>query len=877
MAGWRSLLHGLRVLTHRRDADRDVDDELAHFLDEAAAEQEARGLSKDDAARAVRREAGDAVRVREQVRDGGWEHAVSTWLADLRLAGRMLRRSPVFTLVVVAVVALGSGAVTTVFSAMNALVLRPISGVADPARLVSVRPARRDGSTDEQISYPLYRYLRESSTTLSHVAAWGRVALTISTGGSGVPVQGAMVTDTYFPALGVRPVAGRFFTPDEVRVTGSAPLLVISERLWREQLDAAPAVIGMAVTVNGHPFTIVGVAPDDFAGVYTGMVVDAWVPLTMQPQLRPRSSLEAGSWTWVFGRLAGEAAVAAAQAELSTALEVRERSQGVRREDGYVSARLEPLTGLPGGEGRGLMSFMALLLAAAGLVLLIAGVNVASMLSARHLSRSRELAVRAALGAGRGRLVRHLLTEIALLFAAGALGGYAIAVLATAALERLPLPDNIPVTLELSPDLRVLAFALTVSLMAGLVFGLGPSLTAARKDITTRLREESAGGGMRRGRLRRILIAAQLACSLVLLVSASLFYRAFEAGRKVDVGFEREHVAVVWLEPESWGYDEARARGFYTRLAQSVATLPGVTASTTTGRLPLMLSSSVDEVLSGDARLRVHSAAVGAGYFETLRLPLVRGRGFAAADTRQSAPVAVVNEEMAARLWPGADPLGRTFQFREQLRTVVGVARNAKYASLDEELPPFAYFPVSQVWQPTQVLLVRVTPGVRHERTLQDAVRALDPRLPVPKVTTMERATGIALLPQRAAATVMAALGGIGLLLAAVGLYGVMAFSTARRTREIGIRIALGATRSSVTSLVLREALTLTGAGIVVGLALAAAATRLLSRWLLNVSPFDAAAFAATTALLAATALAASYIPARRATSVDPLLSLKVE
>jgi predicted permease len=290
-----------------------------------------------------------------------------------------------------------------------------------------------------------------------------------------------------------------------------------------------------------------------------------------------------------------------------------------------------------------------------------------------------------------------------------------------------------------------------------------------------------------------------------------------------------------------------------------------------------MLSSSVDEVLSGDARLRVHSAAVGAGYFETLRLPLVRGRGFAAADTRQSAPVAVVNEEMAARLWPGTDPLGRTFQFREQLRTVVGVARNAKYASLDEELPPFAYFPVSQVWQPTQVLLVRVTPGVRHERTLQDAVRALDPRLPVPKVTTMERATGIALLPQRAAATVMAALGGIGLLLAAVGLYGVMAFSTARRTREIGIRIALGATRSSVTSLVLREALTLTGAGIVVGLALAAAATRLLSRWLLNVSPFDAAAFAATTALLAATALAASYIPARRATSVDPLLSLKVE
>jgi predicted permease len=877
VAGWRSLFHGLRVLTRRRAADRDLDDELAHFLDEAAAAEQARGLSADDAARAVRRRAGDAVRVREQVRDGGWEHGVSTWLADIRVAGRMLRRSPVFTLVVVAVVALGSGAVTTVFSAMNAMVLRPIPGVADPDRLVGVRPARRDGSVDEQIGYPFYRYLRDNSTTLSHVAAWGRVALTISTGGAGVPVQGALVTDTYFPALGIRPVAGRVFTPDEVRVPGSAPLLVISERLWREQFDATTAVIGMAVTVNGHPFTIVGVVPAEFAGVYTGMVVDAWAPLTMQPQLRPRSSLEGGSWTWVFGRLADGRTAAAAQAELSRAIELRERSQGVRRHDGYVSARVEPLTGLPGGEGGGLMSFMALLLAAAGLVLLIAGVNVASMLSARHLSRSRELAVRAALGAGRGRLVRHLLTEIALLFLAGALGGYLIAVLATAALERLPLPDNIPVRLELSPDVRVFAFALAVSLLAGLLFGLGPSLTAARKDITTRLHEESAGASTRRGRLARILVAAQLACSLVLLVSASLFYSAFKAGRTVDVGFERAHVAVVWLEPESWGYDEAQTRAFYARLEPRVAALPGVTAVTTTGRLPLMLSSSIDEVSSGDARARVHSAAVGAGYFETLRLPLVRGRGVTAADTRHSPPVAVVNEAMAAQLWPDAEPLGRTFLFREQLRTVVGVARNAKYAALDEELPPFAYLPVSQVWQPTQILLARIAPGMRDDRTLQQAVLALDPRLPVPKVTTMERATGIALLPQRAAATVMAGLGGIGLLLATVGVYGVMAFSTARRTRELGIRLALGATRASVTALVLRDTLVLTGAGIVSGLVIAAAATRLLARWLFDVSPLDAAAFTTTAALLAAVALLASYIPARRAASVDPLQSLKVE
>jgi predicted permease len=877
MASWRSLLHGLRVLTRRHAADRDVDDELAHFLDEAAAEGRARGMSPAEADRAVRGAAGDAVRVREQVRDGGWEHGVSTWLADIRLAGRMLRRSPVFAVVVVSIIALGSGAVTTVFSAMNAMVLRPIPGVAEPARLVSLRPARLDGSTDEQVAYPLYQYFRARSTTLSHVAAWGRVALTISTGGSGVPVQGAMVTDTYFPALGIRPVAGRFFTADDTRVPGTAPVLVISERLWREQLDESADVIGMAVTVNGHPFTIVGIAPPDFAGVYTGMVVDAWVPVTMQPQLRPRSSLEGGSWTWVFGRLADHATVAAASAELSAVLAARERAAGPPRHDRYVLARVEPLTGLPGGEGRGLMSFMSLLLAAAGLVLLIAGVNVASMLSARHLARSRELAVRAALGAGRGRLVRHLLAEIALLFLAGAVGGYVVAMAATAALERLPLPENVPVRLELSPDLRVFVFAVAVSLLAGLVCGLGPSLAAARKDITSRLRDDSQGGGRRRGRLRRAMIAAQLACSLVLLVSASLFYRAFESGSRIDVGFAREDVAVAWLEPESWGYDEAKARAFFERLQQQVAAQPGVNAVATTGRLPLMLSSSVDEVTAGDARLAVHSAVVSPGYFDTLRLPLVSGRAFAGTDSPDSMPVAIVNEAMAARLWPGVDALGRTFRFREQLRTVVGVARNAKYASLDEPLPPFAYFPVSQVWQPTQVLLARTSPGVQVERTLREAVLALDPRLPAPKVTTMARATGIALMPQRAAAIVMSGLGGTGLLLAAVGLYGVMAFSAARRTREIGIRISLGATRASVLSMVLKEGLTLVAAGIVVGLVLAAAATRLLSRWLFDVDPLDAAAFTTTAALLAATALAASYVPARRAASADPLASLRNE
>ena len=879
MGLWRSLTHGLRVLTRRADADREVDEELAHFLAESTADLESRGAARDEARRAAERAAGDLMRAREQVRDGGWEHVVSAWASDLRLAARMLRRTPVFSLVVVAVIALGSGAVTTVFSAMNAMVLRPIPGVVEPERLVSVLPARADGSTSEQVSYPHFQHLSEYSRSLSETAVWGRVALTVSAGGAASAIQGNMVTDEYFAALGVAPALGRFFTAAETRTPGSAPLLIVSHRFWREELGGRDDAVGRPVLVNGHPFTVVGVAARGFHGVYTGMVADAWVPITMQPQLRPRSSLTGGSWTWMFGRLAPGATAAAAQAELSTLLAARARAMGeADNADVHRSARVLPLTGLPGGERRGLLQFMTLLLAASGLVLLIAGVNVASMLSARYLERMREIAVRSALGAGRGRLIRHLLAETGLLFVLGAIGGYGVASLATAALERLPLPANVPVTLELSPDLRVFAFALLVSLGAGLLFGAGPALGAARRDITTRLREQSAGAGTRRGVATRALVAVQLACSLVLLVTAALFLRALDAGHRVEVGFSRDHVSMAWLEPEAWGYDEARARDFHKRLERHVSALPGVLHVAATGRVPLMMGTSVDGMTADTgAELQVHYAAVGPQYFDVLALPLVAGRAFSPLHTDAAGRVAIVNEAMAARVWPAGDAVGRTFRYRDEVRTVIGIARNATYASLDEDLPPFAYFPIEQLWHPTQALLARTAPGVDLARALQQAALTIDPRIPPPRVTTLAQATGITLLPQRAAAIVTAILGAIGLTLTLVGVYGVMAFSVGRRTREIGIRLALGASRSSVVSAIVGEGIRLSMLGVVLGLAMAAVATRLLSPWLFDVDPIDPSAFAAVTAGMLLLALAASYVPARRASKVDPLDSLRAE
>ena len=876
MSLWRQLTHGVRRLARPGAAAREVSDEIAQYLDEAIDQYVARGLSPAEARRAALAEMGSTAAVAERVRDSGWEHAVSAFGADLRLAARMLRKSPVFTLVVVFVIALGSGAVSTIFSAMNALVLRPIPGV-DGAGLVAIRPARRDGSVADQASYGTYAHLREHARTLDGIAAWGRVALTIAARGKGAAVLGNMVSANYFDVLRVRPVRGRFFLPEENRTPLSHPVIVVSHAFWTGRLDGDEGAIGRAVVVNGNPYTLVGVAPAGFRGIYTGLRADAWVPLMMQAHLRPRSNLTTTSWLWLIGRLHEGSDPPAAKADLSAlAVDARGPSGDPRSLAGFDVA---PLTGLPNGEGGPLLTFMGLLLGAAVLVLLIAGVNVAAMLSARYAARGRELAVRAALGAGRQRLIRQLLTEILALFAAGGLGGVIIAALATAALERLPLPANVPLSLELSPDWRVLAFALATSLAAGLAFGLAPALGAARNDITPLLRDDSARAGVRRTLVSRTVVAGQLALSLLLLVGAGLFLRALGEGHRVDPGFDLSGVTTTSLEPESWGYDQPRAREFYRALRERMEAVPGVTAVSCTSRLPLMMSSSpADVTLEDGATLTVHTASVDVGYFDVLRLPVVHGRAFLPADDERAPRVAVVNQTLARKLRPDGAVLDGTFRFRGDRVTIVGIARDAKYASLDEGATPFAYFPVAQLWPPAQALLVRsgdgaadVVPAIRH------AVLSIDPLLPQPRIATLAEATSIVLLPQRAAAIVTGVLGGVGLLLASVGLYGILAFTAAQRAREIGIRAALGATRTSNVGLIVRDGVRLAGTGIAIGLVLAAMSTRLLSAWLFGVNPLDPIAFAVMSVLFLAVALLASYLPARRAAALDPVAALRAD
>lgn len=879
MSLWRQLTHGMRALVRRSTANQDIDDEVRHFYEEAVAAHTAKGLSADDARRAARIEVGNPAGLAEQIRAYGWENVLTTSLSDLRFAARVLRKSPVFTAVVVLVVSLGSGALTTLFSALNALVLRPLPAVGEADRLVTLAPVRSDGLLLQQGSFADYSYLRSRTQTLDDVAAWGKVTLTLSSGQEGTIVAANMVSGNYFEVLGVRPHLGRFFAPDEDRMPLAQPVIVVSRAFWSTRLGGNPDIVGRSILVNGNPFTLVGVAPAGFRGVYTGIRTDAWVPLMMQPLLRPRANLTNSSWLWMFGHLKDTISIKSAQTELAALTTTHAQELGeAKGPAGFRSMSVFPFSGLPGGEGYVMLRFLGSLLVAGLLVFVIAGVNVAAMLMARSVARGRELAVRAALGAGRMRLVRQLLVEILLLFAFGAIGGLVLSVLATSALEQVAVPVNFPILIELSPDARVLAFALTSALIVGLIFGIAPALAAARVDITSRLRDDAAGSRWRPSLVNRTLLVGQLSLSLVLLVAAGLFTRALTRGQQMDPGFQMTNVVTTTFEPESWGYDEAHTRAFYAALHSRLQSIGKVAAVGYVSRLPLTAGSTTEDIEIDGGTINVQIASVDPGYFSVLRIPVITGRAFADADDERGQRVAIVNQSLARHLSQNGNVIGRPFRFLGKPATIVGVVRDAKYSTLGERTPLFAYFPVAQLWRPTQSLVVRTEDDAGWlAPAMQEIVLALDPAVPRPAVSTLKEATSIVLLPQRVAALVTGVLGALGLLLSCVGLYGVMAYSVQRRTREIGIRLALGAQPSAVLRIVVREGFSLAVLAVLIGLALAAAAARAVEGFLFNISPFDPAAFAGTSLLFLSVAFVASYLAARRTASSDPLAALRTD
>jgi predicted permease len=812
------------------------------------------------------------------------------WIQDARFAMRLLRRSPGFTAVAVLSLAIGIGANTTIFSVGNALLLRPLPGLGDPGRLVDIGRTRR-GEGFDTTSYPNYRDIRERTQTLSGVYAARIEPMPMSLAGpdGAERIYGTIVSANYFEVLGSRPYAGRLLRDDDDR-EGAAPVAVIGHGLWQRRFGGDHGLIGNTISINGSAFTIVGVAPPGFRGT-TVLEPELWAPISARAAAVPRIGADIvtarfANWLVMGGRLAPGVALGQANAELTAigAALAREYPQA-NRDVGFRASR----TAVIPGKIDVVAGFVGILMALAGLVLLAACANVTGMLLARGAARQREVAVRVAIGAGRGRLVRQLLTEASLLFVAAGAAGILLARWLTALLVALLPQLPVPIALELPIDWRVVGFAAAVSLIASVLSGLAPALQASRTDLAPALRSEGLSGA-HRTRLRNAFVVAQITVSLVLIVAAGLLLRALDLATDIDPGFDHRHVDVVSLDLSLAGYTEENGPAFIRDAIARAVALPHIEVATAAVDLPLdggrMGFGSVRapgvQPPPGRDSFPTDWNVVEPGYFEALRMPVVRGRDFTIDDTASSLPVAIVNEALARAIWPGGDAIGKQLDVSgpkggRLMVTVVGLASDARLLWLNEPAEGYIYVPLAQ--RPVQrlSLLVRTRDGRSAINELRSIVRSMNANLPVTEAMPLAQITAFSLIPQRIAASVAGSLGVVALLLAAVGVFGVTSYAVSRRTREIGIRMALGASRTAVRGLVLRQAIGLTATGVAVGLAVAAAASRLLESLLFGVSGLDPLTFGGACALFALVTLAASYVPARRAMTIEPVEALRAE
>ena len=819
---------------------------------------------------------------------------METLLRDLKYGARFMARSPGFALAAILSLGLGIGANTAIFSLLDALLLTPMA-VAEPDRVVAIYTSDFSSTRYGSSSYPDFQDFRQRAATVVDLAAYRPAPVSMNITGESEMTFVEGVSGTYFSMLGVSVLHGRPLVETDDR-QDAPPAVVISHALWSRRFANDPAVVGRTVQFNGHPFTVVGIAAREFTGGMRGLSIDAWIPI-----LASREAVERGNWIehrtsrglLLLGRLRSGVTVAQAQAafdviaaQLYAAFPREWRT--IRNEGRPISivaerdARLHPdLIGPVAG-------FMAVLMVVVGLVLLTACANVANLLLARGAARSREIAVRVALGSGRARLIRQLLTENVLLAVSGGACGILVAAWLMRVLMSFKPPVPIPLAVAVKLDGPVLLFTVGVSLATGIAFGLAPAWQAASKtDIVPVLKDEAALGRTRRSRLRGAFVVAQVACSMFLVIGAGLFVRSLLSARAIDAGFDPSDMIVMSVVPQLHGYDEARGRSMYESLLQRVSALPGVQSATLAESVPLGIGGSRRGTAIEGYRpqpgedTETAYNVVAPRYFETMRIPILRGRSFSDADRSGAPPVVIVNEAFARRYWPNDDPLGKRISadgadgaFRE----VVGVTRTGKYNTLGEEPRPFYYLPLWQEYVGGVTLHVKtnIEPSALMS-SVRETIRAVDATVPVFDVKTMDEQMLVALLPARLAGTLLGAFGLLALLLASVGIYGVMAYSVVQRTREIGVRRALGAQTNNLLRLVLGEGMRLAAIGFAIGLAAAAALTRFVSSLLYGVTPTDPLTFAGAVGILTIASVVACYVPAVRALRVDPVIALRSE
>lgn len=821
---------------------------------------------------------------------------METLWQDLRFAIRTLGKTRGLTSVAILSLALGIGANTTIFTFINSLLLRPPM-VHDPDRLLEVwqyNTTRGNGiGSDMQLSFPEYEYYRDHNNTFSDLGAFtGETPPVIwNRAGEGETLRAALVSTNFFSILGVQPALGRGFLPEDDRGASAAPVVVLSHAVWQQRLASDPAIIGKPMTLNGRDYTVVGVAAASFTGLVVGFPTDVWTPMGMHQAISPALDLKERHMHWLLaiGRLKPGIAPRQARADLAVL------GQQLARDFPDTNKNLLPdavAVQLVPGPFRGVAgAISAVLMAVVGLVLLIACANVANLLLAKASSRRREVAVRIALGASRRRLIQHMLTESVLIASIAGAIGLLLSLWAAPLLLSL-MPASLPLGVRVSPDIGVLAFTLLASAATGILFGLAPALRQSKGNQVDNLKDGAEHGGSSRSKLRNALVVAQVTACVVLLVGASLCLRSLLNARSIDPGFDTRHAVAAGLNVDPFGYDESRGRTFYARLLEHVRALPGVRAASLIDHLPLGQTTRMQGIEidgyetprgpSGMAGLAIEMALVGPDYFDAMGIPVLSGRSFKTTDDLSAPPVIMVNQQMADRFWPHQNATGQFVNIMgpRDTRTraqIIGVVKTGKYQSLGEDPKPFFYRPLLQDYQAGVQLIVRTagdTPigdGLRHE------VRALDPRLALVGVETLEQHMQLPLFPARAAGFLLGLFGALALTLAVVGLYGVMSYSVAQRTREIGVRIALGARRIDVVRLVLSQGLRLTLIGIGIGVAGSLALTRVLSSVLYGISPTDPISFLAVAVVLTMVATAASYMPARWATRVDPMRTLRSE
>jgi len=809
-----------------------------------------------------------------------------SFISDLRYATRRLAASPGFTLAAAMCVALGISANTAIFSLADALLLRPLPGVTDPGALLEVGRSQ-DGSGSDTFAFPTLTALSESTRTVD-LAGWTFTPLAL--GGDTAPegLMGLLVTDNYFDVLEAPMQLGRGFAPGESGTVGSAPLIVISDRIWQNRYEADPEIVGREVRVNGVVATVIGVTAPGFAGSVAVIRADAWIPFGMTAGgFRDEDDLTGWRNNMILGvaRLHEGESVATAGQELDglmTAL-VAEHGDSLRGQGVVVHA----LGGLPVDLTGPVRLFMAVLMVVVAVVLAVACVSVAGMLLARSLARGREVAVRLALGARRSRLVRQLLTESALLVALGGVLGVVGGFVATRAIRAVDLPIPPPFNLALSPtvDLRVLGFALLATVAAGLFAGLGPALRASRPDLVRALKSDS---GFDRSRLfgRRALIAVQVGMTVVLVVVAGLFLRALGQAGSIDVGFEPDGVYALGLDSDLTGLPPEAAAELLNQVVSSSRAVPGVDSATLADILPLGMPSNMGfggltvsghEPPAGESAFAASVNIIGEGYFDTMGIPLLAGLDFTRQELVDGPRQAIVNAHMATTFW-GAAAVGQTFMLGQTEYVVKGVAADSKYQRLSEETPFFVYVPHSQRFSPGPFLIARIGGDPAEAlAAIRRSVATIAPDLPVLQVVSLRSYADLGLLPQRVAAAVAGVMGVVVILLAAAGIYGVTAQITRRRAPEIGIRMALGADRADVLRLVIRQGMRAPLVGLAGGLVVALSVTRFLTMFLYGVSPLDPAVFSGGAALLAGIAVLANWLPARWASRVDPVRALRAE